>query len=287
MKIKYKELKKWVLIFLLINSSIIFSFCNQITSNYLYNKPDGKSYDLEFINNLGISSYLTYHENFQSIEFNNYSVTNATGWGDGSLHLPHQNLLNISLFTENLDCIKTLDFFENYLLIADNNLGLKIIDFSNPLNPYLISSFGDTYNETLDISIEGRYAYVADGLDGLEILEITDPTSPQKISSWSNSNNITNVFIKDKLAFLSIRDFGVQILNISNPYSISKVGNWTNLESPCRVDIVGNYLFIVNENDDLEIIDITDIKNIFKVGQLNITGKCNNFQVRGNYLYLA
>ena len=288
MKLKNKIFKKWFLIIILLNLGLFISFVNQLYLIDLYKRGNSEfSSDLTIKKNLKISSYLAYNENFQSLEFNNYSITNASGWGQGSLHLPNQILDNISNFTNNINNIKAFDFFESLVFLADESSGLKIINISNPLNPHLIKSIGDSYNETLDITIDGKFAYVADGIDGLEILDLTNPANPQKISSWSNSYNITNVFIQDSFAFLSAEDYGVEILNISNPHSISKVGNWSNLESPCRVEILGNYLFIVNKNGDIEILDISDIEKVFRVSQLSITGKSYNFQIKGSYLYLA
>jgi len=287
LKLKTKIFKKWFLIIILLNSSLLISFINQFYLFNLYKKGNSEFSDLPIKKNLKTSSYLTYNENFQSVEFNNHSITNTSGWGQGYLHLTNQNLDIISNFTNNITDIKAFDFFESLIFLADASSGLKIINISNPLNPHLIKSLGDSYNETLDITIDGKFAYIADGIDGLEILDLTNPANPQKISSWSNSYNITNVFIKDSFAFLSVEDYGVEILNISNPHFISKVGNWTNLESPCRVEVIGNYLFIANKNDDIEIIDISNIEKVFKVSQLSITGKSYNFQIKGSYLYLA
>ncbi len=287
LKLKTNILKKWFLIIVIFNLGLFISFINQYCLFNLYNKGNDEFYDFTIEKNLKSSSDLIYNENFQSIEFNNYSITNTSGWGRGFLQLPYQNLDSNTSFTKNINYIKAIDFFENLAFLADNSSGLKIINNSNPLNPYLIKSVGDSYNETLDISIEGKFAYIADGVDGLEILDLTNPVNPQKISSWSNSYNVTNVFIKDNFAFLSVKDLGVEILNISNPHSISKVGNWTNFESPCRVEVIGNYLFIANKNNNLEIIDISNLKDIFRISQLSITGNYCNFQIKRDYLFLA
>ena len=287
MKLKIKIFKIGFIFILLLNISLFISLISQSYLSNIYKRENPEFFDLTFKNNLQISSYLTYNDNFQNVEFNNYSITNTTGWGQGYLHLPNQNLTHTSNFTNNVNSIKAFDFFESLVFLADDSSGLKIINISNPLHPNLIKSVGDSYNETLDITIDGKFAYVADGIDGLEILDLTNPANPQKISSWSNSHNITNVFIKDSFAFLSAENYGVEILNISKPLSISKVGNWTNLKSPCKIEVIGNYLFIANENDGIEIIDISNIEKAYRVSHLSITDKSYNFQIKGRYLYLA
>lgn len=229
----------------------------------------------------------TFHETFQTLTYRNESITNSTGWGKNFLSLPHQEVVNLSNYDYNFDVINSIKSVGDLLLLADNSLGLKLLNISKPINPTLISQFGDTYNLTLDIAIQGKYAYLADGVDGLEIVDISNPTALKQINSWSNGYNITNVFISNSLAFLSVQDVGIEILNISNPYSLTRVGNWSNSKTPINVVVKDSYLFVASENYKLEILDISDFNNIINVGELPITNKPYQIRVKDNYVYLA
>lgn len=244
---------------------------------FLFNEEDSLKSSFTF----------SFHESFESLTYINESITNSSGWGKGVLHLPFQNIVNASNFNYDIDKIKSMDFFEDLLFIADNSKGLKILNVSNPWNPFLVKQFGDAYNLTSDIKIQGSYAFIADGMDGLEILDISNPLDPQKINSWSIGKNITNVYVFNNLIFLSVQDLGIEILNSTDLFSLTKVGNWTNYQNPCKTYVKGDNLIIAYENNGVEIIDISNFNNIFKKSEIPISGTIFQFQIKNDFLYLA
>ncbi|GAG98441.1 unnamed protein product, partial [marine sediment metagenome] len=228
--------------FILFNSVIFILFFNQYI---YYNNSLNRNFKQDYDGNekfLRSSFTLTFTENFQTQTYRNESITNSTGWRKDYLSLVHQEVINLSNYDYNFDQINSIRSQGNLLFLADNSNGLKVLNISNPMNPALISQYGDTYNNTLDIAIQGKFAYIADGIDGMEIIDISNPVSLQKIGNWSNGYNVTNILISDSLAFLSIQDFGIEILNISNPQSPIKVSNWTNNRNPSNVVVKGNKL---------------------------------------------
>lgn len=60
----------------------------------------------------------------------------------------------------------------NYLYLVDRN-GIKIYDFSNPLEPVLVNSYS-TFGTSLSITLDDKTVYVADGQNGLIIFELVD-----------------------------------------------------------------------------------------------------------------
>ncbi|MFX1532204.1 MAG: LVIVD repeat-containing protein [Promethearchaeota archaeon] len=230
---------------------------------------------------------LMFNETFNTTTYMNQSITSTSGWGENFIFLPYQDINNLSFWNYNIDYIKSIKCYGNILFLADNSRGLKLLNITDPMNPVLISQYGGSYNLTTDISIQGEYAYIADGMDGLEIVNITNRSSLNEVNSWSNGYNITNVFISDNLAFLSVEDLGIEILNISNPLSLSRIANWTNYKKSYAVIAEGKYLFVASEDYQLEILDISDIYNIYKVSEVPISYKPYEIQVRNDYLYLA
>ncbi len=287
MKRKVKILKKLFLTLFLFNSVIFIVFFNQyFYYNNSFNKNPIQIYN-ENENYLRSSFTLTFTENFQTQTYRNESITNSTGWGKDYLSLVHQEVINLSNYDYNLDQINSIRSQGNLLFLADNSFGLKVLNISNPMNPTLISQYGDTYNNTLDIAFQGKFAYIADGIDGMEIIDLSNPVSLQKVGNWSNGYNVTNILISDSLAFLSIQDFGIEILNISNPQSPIKVSNWTNNRNPSNVVVKGNKLFVASENYKLEILDISNLNEIITISELPITNIPYEILVRNDYLYLA
>jgi len=282
MKMKVKILKN--LFLTLILSIVLFNqffYCSNS-----FNKNFGHLYN-ENENYLRSSFTLTFTENFQTQTYRNESITNSTGWGKDYLSLIHQEVINLSNNNYNFDQINSIRSLGNLLFLADNSFGLKVLNISNPMNPTLISQYGDTYNSTLDIDIQDKFAYIADGIDGMEIIDISNPVSLQKIGNWSNGYNVTNILISDSLAFLSIQDFGIEILNISNPQSPIIVSNWINNRNPSNVVVKGNKLFVASENYKLEILDISNLNEIITISELSITNIPNEILVRNDNVYLA
>ncbi|MHA1145772.1 MAG: hypothetical protein ACTSRW_13615 [Candidatus Helarchaeota archaeon] len=67
--------------------------------------------------------------------------------------------------------------------IADGDSGLRIINVSNPANPFEYG-FYDTPGYVEGLKIAGDYAFIAEGLThGLRIINISDPLNPTSISS--------------------------------------------------------------------------------------------------------
>jgi len=286
LKCKVKNVKNKFLIIIII-LIIFFSLINQhfYYNNIFFKNP--KQYYNEDENSLNTSFTLTFNETFQTLTYRNDSITNATGWGKDVLYLPHQEIINLSSYNYNFDVINSIKCEGNLLFLADNSFGLKILNISNPISPSLVSQYGDTFNHTLDIDIQGKFAYIADGTDGMEIVDISNPTSLQKVNNWSNGYDVTNVFIFDDLAFLSVQGLGIEILNISKPLSLIRGGNWTNNRNPSNVFIKDHHLFVASDNYNLEILDVSDLNNIVKVGELPITNRPYKIQVKGDYVYLA
>ncbi|MFX1279734.1 MAG: LVIVD repeat-containing protein [Promethearchaeota archaeon] len=278
MKCIYKKVKNKLVIII-----ILFLAC--YPNCYLFENSNNLNID----ENISLQSPFTlmFNESFNTTTYINQSITNSSGWGENYIFLPHQEIDNLSIWNDNIDYIKSMKCYGNLLFLADNTRGLKLLNITNPMNPILISEYKDSYNLTSDVFIQGENAYIADGMDGLEIINITNPSSLYEVNSWSNGYNITNVFISDNLAFLSVEDLGIEILNISDPLSLSRVGNWTNYKKSYAAAVEENYLFIASEDYKLEILDISDIYNIYKVSELPISYKPYEIQIKNDYLYLA
>jgi hypothetical protein len=58
-------------------------------------------------------------------------------------------------------------------------LGIQKVDISNPQNPTIVDSTGETVFSTEDIYISGTYAYVAADIAGLLIMDIGDFRNPR------------------------------------------------------------------------------------------------------------
>ena len=65
----------------------------------------------------------------------------------------------------------------DYAYVAAGEDGLRILDCSNPANPYEIG-FCPVRTSAADVAVDGDRAYVADAYFGFQIIDVSDPENP-------------------------------------------------------------------------------------------------------------
>ncbi|MGM0613237.1 MAG: PQQ-binding-like beta-propeller repeat protein [Bacteroidota bacterium] len=85
-------------------------------------------------------------------------------------------------------------FQDNYLYAKTEN-GLRVIDYNDPDNPFIVTSrpLKNNLSSTL-LKIKGNYLY-SSFIDGIEIFDITDSQSPVKVSEISKQNGEIKGFL--------------------------------------------------------------------------------------------
>ena len=71
----------------------------------------------------------------------------------------------------------------NYAYLADDWGGLRIIDVSDPLNPWEVGSY-EFDGWAGNVGVSGGYAYVNDAYHILRIIDVSDPENPSEVSSF-------------------------------------------------------------------------------------------------------
>ena len=130
-----------------------------------------------------------------------------------------------------------------YLASADWDGGFVTVDISDPTNPIFIS----TYNENgwfhpFDVAVQGDYAYVGDPVGNEFLLfYIGDPANPSQLGAFRLSGDVSNLFAKDSLVYVSDGVAGVQIVE-NHLYSTSGAGiTWQQQLSGTAYDLWSVY----------------------------------------------
>ena len=103
--------------------------------------------------------------------------------------------------------------------ISDGN-ALKIVDISNPSTP--ISQGSVTLNTPRFVSVSNDYAYVGEYATSdpyINIIDISNKTTPTLLTSISKTSTfqlISDMFIKDNIAYASDEYKGLHVLDITN-----------------------------------------------------------------------
>jgi len=154
--------------------------------------------------------------------------------------------------------------------------GLKILDLSDIYNPVEISSLYIGPNgRSVEIIVEGSYAYLSCGYFGTAIVDISDPYSPYLTGSYPGSGWHSSLLLQenylgsDDYAFLSCQFFGLDVLNITDRSNPLQVGSYQYVPElgggdPVPVHLFKwetNYLFLTDYYNGLITFDIFDPTN--------------------------
>lgn len=165
------------------------------------------------------------------------------------------------------DNVQGLQIVGNLAFLADGEVGLDIVDISDPDNPILVGNY-DTPGEANKVDVVNNIAYVASGTGGLQIIDISTPDNPTLLGS----NPLTVLFgisglgrgveVVGDTAFVAAATVGLDIIDVSdpaNPTILSNISNpdfaWAN-----NVTVEGNTAFI-SHTGGMDIINITDVNN--------------------------
>ncbi|MES2876135.1 MAG: hypothetical protein V4678_01565 [Patescibacteria group bacterium] len=153
--------------------------------------------------------------------------------------------------------------------LAGGSGRLTVVDISNPAAPTIATSItGTQLNQSKQIDINGKYAYVTNGggvTGGLAVVDISNPLSPSIVGSALSANFTTSrdVVMNGKFAYVvgAANDyFGV--FDVSNPASPTLVGSLqdsTNMDEPFDITLSGSYAYVTSRtSSNIAVVDITN-----------------------------
>jgi len=132
------------------------------------------------------------------------------------------------VFSSTLGYAKGAAVKDDWLYVADNEMGLVVLDASL----LVLGAFGvveeatvDTPGTALDVAIEGDFAYIADGVEGIHVFDITVRDRPVLTGSLDLPAYSRSLVVRDGLAFLAAATGGVHIVDVSDPTNPTYAGN--------------------------------------------------------------
>ncbi len=175
-----------------------------------------------------------------------------------------------------------LTYRDGYVYVAAYSSGLQIIDVSDPLHPFILST-ADTPAYAWDLALIDTTAYMMDFFS-MEIIDITRPQAPLHRTSVS-AMFAGGIRIRDDLAFIAYID-GLLILDISNRYAPSVVcePGTTGSGAGESVELLDHYAIVAHQGY-VEVYDVTDPRDPYQVSFFNVPGHPRKLHVAGNHLY--
>ena len=195
-------------------------------------------------------------------------------------------------------------FYNNNVFVPSFELGIMIIDVSNPLWPNYIRRFGSSNQgrEISDIAINWPYLYAL----GSEVLIVNDlPRYHGFLTTWDLSNishpdsigtfhgswqQSQQMSISENYAYLtsyySNSYLGnLEIVDISNPISPLAVGHIPTNSPIYDIWVDGNYALMTT--GDLPIIDISNKTYPFLLFNWGINAYASQVFLEGRYIYVS
>ena len=143
------------------------------------------------------------------------------------------------------------DVSHNQAYVADDLRGLAVLNITN-LNSPRIDTTLLRAGISVDVSIDGHYAYVASSTCGLLILDVADPTRPAQVGALDGtvSIDINAVTARDSFAFVgwapSMRT--LHTIDVSDPTNPTWVGGDTLFNVPEDMVLRDSFLYVAEDN---------------------------------------
>ncbi len=150
----------------------------------------------------------------------------------------------------------------SYAYVADGWSGLRVIDVSDPANPYEVGCWDangsfDIY--VYDVYVVDSYAYIAAADSGLCVIDVSDPSNPYEVGYYPVSQAY-GVHVSGSYAYLAYGG-GLKVIDVSDPLNLHEVGS-INFPLAHEVYVSGSYAFVGSRSSDLlRIIDVSDPAN--------------------------
>ncbi|MDK9699582.1 MAG: hypothetical protein OEM52_05510 [bacterium] len=174
----------------------------------------------------------------------------------------------------------------SYAYVASEDLGLRIVNISDPSNPSVVGSY-DTPGMANGVAVSGNYAYVADGLSGLKVIDVSVPSNPQLVGGYDTPGNAVNIAVSGNYAYVAEQYNGLQIIDIGNPTNPQPVRWYITAGEAYNVTIAGNYAYVADYGSGLAILNISNPASPQTIGTYDTQGNAHGVAASGNYAYVA
>jgi len=182
------------------------------------------------------------------------------GLGDGAVSVLDVRIPSVPLEVARweplrVSAIIAMEPHGNYLYVSYVDLGLYILDLSNPLRPETAAHLTPP-GPVWEMTIAGDLMYlVCNGF--FQVHDLADPLHPQLLGSFWSSSSYGEVEVSGNYAYLS--NSGLQVLDVSDPAQIAEVSFLDLPGATQDLELAGGYAYIVSNSYGLYTIRITDL----------------------------
>ena len=143
----------------------------------------------------------------------------------------------------------------NYAYLTDDWRGLRIINISDPLNPWEVG-FYEFGGEAYKVAVSGGYAYVVEWDKGLRIIDVSNPESPSEMS-FIEIYRIRDVAISGNVVIVvtGLAELEeLKAIDVSNPSNPAEIDEYS-LFTPYSITVHENYIYVADREAGLLIFE--------------------------------
>ena len=151
--------------------------------------------------------------------------------------------------------------YGQYLFVADDHKGLRIIDVADPANLNEVG-YVDTPGQARRVAVAGDYAYVADGEGGLRVIDISLPSDPVEVGFLNTDGNAADLALggDGEYVYLADGQGGLRVIDVSDPTLPTDVTpeSLSVLTGVRSVEVRHDRAFTASTNGTLNVLDISN-----------------------------
>jgi hypothetical protein len=226
----------------------------------------------------------SYTENFTTTTYRDAGATNATGWGSGSVRLPHRTPI-LAATCNTPGSAWAVCVVGHFAYVADYDYGLQVVNVTDPQNPVIIGNY-NTLGTARGVWVDDNVAYVADYDRGLQVINVTNPRNPTLLGTRDTPGLAYGVCSVGHFAYVADYANGLQVINVTNPRQPVIVGNQGTSNFDLGVWTDGRLAF-VTDNTVLQIINVTNPRQPSLLATYDTPGNPQRVWVTGQIAYVA
>ncbi len=166
------------------------------------------------------------------------------------------------------------------------DFGISIVDYSDPTNPTLIRTYGNTSYSYEGLDISGDLLVAARHVDGLEFIDVSDLENPFTLSELS-TNDAWDLEIRGNLLYLADGIGGLRIVNIANPSAPILVSATPTSGSAKDLDVEGDIAVVTCGSAGVDVFDISNPNDVQLLGHGNTSSLAITVDLEGDKAYVA
>ncbi|MBP6471403.1 MAG: DUF11 domain-containing protein [Chloroflexi bacterium] len=183
-----------------------------------------------------------------------------------------------------------VDYFGNYVFVADDTAGVRLFNAVNPANPVPFTPPNvDTEGYAVALAAGNNRIYVADSWAGMSIIDFSVVNNPNIIGRFASLGEVNGVAVSQTSPYAFSADGlrGLASTNAADRTAPVKADTATLADYALNVQLAGDYAFAADSFGGLQVVDVSAPGLLTAVASLPTHDVAVDIALSGNFAYLA